>query len=225
MLHRCATWWACSQGCLLLSVHQVNVLQGLPDRDPVRFDWVLQWTLRSSLWAIPCLMLSSTGVAPLSPGFPKLLSDTVRTFAVSPSWMYLMGSDVNCMLSEPSCTCDPRICCWPSGDICQAMLLLPSRCSSTHCGLPPHTDDLLSVRFRCLAIVLPAPRFPSFRPDTVSFRSCLSLPPGFLSTREAGICAGSRACFPLLFLLDFSVPLDVCKVIQAATEQILFKRR
>ena len=55
----------------------------------------------------------------------------------------------------------------------------------------------------CFAIVLPAPRFPSFRPDTASFRSCLSLPPGFLSTREAGICAGSRACFSLLFLLDF----------------------
>ena len=77
----------------------------------------------------------------------------------------------------------------------------------------------------CLAIVLPAPRFPSSRPDTASFRSCLSLRPGFLGTREAGICAGSRVCFLLLFLLDVSVPVDVCKVIQAAIEQILVKRR
>ena len=63
--------------------------------------------------------------------------------------------------------------------------------------------------FAVLAIVLPAPRFPSFRPDTASFRSCLSLPPGFLSTREAGICAGSRACFSLQFLLNFLFPLFV----------------
>ena len=32
-------------------------------------------------------------------------------------------------------------------------------------------------------------------------------------------------CLPLLFFLDFSVPVDVCKVIQAAIEQILVKRR
>ena len=75
-------------------------------------------------------------------------------------------------------------------------------CSSTHCGLPPNTDDLLSVRFCCLAIVLLAPRFPSFRLDTASFRSCLSLPPGFIGTREAGICAGSRACFSPLFFTN-----------------------
>ena len=54
-------------------------------------------------------------------GFHQLLSDTVTTFAVFPSWMYLLGGDVNCMLSEPSCTCDPRISCWQGGDICQAI--------------------------------------------------------------------------------------------------------
>ena len=31
--------------------------------------------------------------------------------------------------------------------------------------------------------------------------------------------------FPLLFLLDFSAPVDFCKVIQAALDQILVKRR
>ena len=61
--------------------------------------------------------------------------------------------------------------------------------------------------------------------DTASFRSCLSLPPGFLDTREAGICAGSRECFSLLLLLDFSVLAHCCKVIQASIEQILVKRR
>ena len=57
-------------------------------------------------------MLSSAGVAPLSPGFHKLLSVTVTTFAVFPSWMYLLGADDNCMLSVSSSTCEPRNCCW-----------------------------------------------------------------------------------------------------------------
>ena len=34
---------------------------------------------------------------------------------------------------------------------------------------------------------------------TLRFRSCLSLPPGYLDTREAGTCAGSRACFSFSF--------------------------
>ena len=76
------------------------------------------------------------------------------------------------------------------------------RCSSTHCGLPPNTDDLFFVLSCYLANVLPAPRFPSFRLDTASFRSCLSLPLGFLGTREAGIYAGSRSCFSLLFITN-----------------------
>ena len=58
-------------------------------------------------------MLSSAGVAPLPPGFHKLLSDTVTTLAVFPSWMYLLGGDDNCMLSVPSSACDLHICCWP----------------------------------------------------------------------------------------------------------------
>ena len=65
-------------------------------------------------------MLSSAGVAPLPPGFLKFLSDTVTVFAVFTSLMYLLGSDDNCMLTVPSSTCDTRICCWQSGEICQA---------------------------------------------------------------------------------------------------------
>ena len=79
-----------------------------------------------------------------------------------------------------------------------------SCCSTTHCGFLPNADDLLFALSCCLANVLPAPRFPSSRPDTASFRSCLLLPPGFLGTREAGICARSRALSsfvsPRLFL-------------------------
>ena len=66
-------------------------------------------------------MFSSVGVAPLPPGFHKLLSVTVTTVAVLPSWMYLLGGDDNCMLSVPSSTCDHHICCWQGGDICQAI--------------------------------------------------------------------------------------------------------
>ena len=56
-------------------------------------------------------MLSSAGVAPLPPGFHKLLSVTVTTFAVFPSLMYLLGGDDNCML----------FVLLASGEICQAI--------------------------------------------------------------------------------------------------------
>ena len=78
-------------------------------------------------------------------------------------------------------------------------LLMLLRCSTTHCDFPPNADDLFSVRACCLANVLPAPRFPSSRPDTASFRSCLLLPPGFLDSREGGICARSRALSSFIF--------------------------
>ena len=77
--------------------------------------------LRLSLWAIQSLLFSSAGVAPLPPGFQKLLSVIVTTFAVFPFWMYLLCGDDNCMLSVPSNTCDPRISCWQSGEICQTI--------------------------------------------------------------------------------------------------------
>ena len=51
---------------------KVSVLQDLSDRDPVRFEWDLQRSLSSSLWAIPCLMFSSAGVAPLLLGFSQV---------------------------------------------------------------------------------------------------------------------------------------------------------
>ena len=43
------------------------------------------------------------------------------------------------------------------------------RCSTTHFGFLPMADDLLFVLSCCLANVLTAQRFPSFRLDTASF--------------------------------------------------------
>ena len=160
--------------------------------------------LWSSLCAIPSLMLSSAGVAPLLPGFHKLLSVTVTTFAVFPSWMYLLGGDDNCMLSVPSqCVWPPHLLLaeWRNlpGDSCCSFYVVQLRTVVFR----QNADDLPSVQFWCLDSVLPAPWFPSSRPDTASFRSCLSLPPGFLDTREAGTCAGSRALssFLVCFLI------------------------
>ena len=63
------------------------------------------------------------------------------------------------------------------------------RCSPYRTALRPSNLSLVS-------------RFPYSWSDTASFRSCLSLPPGFLDTREAGIREGSHACVTLLLLLD-----------------------
>ena len=89
-----------------------------------------------SLWAIPCFISSSAGMAPLSPGFPKLLSCTVTTFVIFLSGHFLGGDD-NCMLSLPSSTCDLHICCCHSGEICQATAAACLQCSIAHCGLFP----------------------------------------------------------------------------------------
>ena len=116
---------------------QVSVLEGLSDWDPLRALW-------SSLWAVPCLMLSSAGVAPLPPGFLKLLSDTVTIFAVFPSLMDLLGSEVNCMLSVPSCIrVTSTFAVGRVAKFVRRQLLHLSRCSITHCGLLPIENGLL----------------------------------------------------------------------------------
>ena len=95
------------------------------------------------------------------------------------SWMYLLDGDDKCMLSVPFNTSDLHISCWQSSEIFQAM--------AADAFMFPNADDLLFALSCFLANVLPALRFPSSRPDTASFRSCLLLP------RETNICAGSRA--------------------------------
>ena len=145
----------------------------------------------------------------------------VTTFAVLPSWMYLLGGDDNCMLSVPSGACDLHICSWQSGEICQAIttaaftLFIYALWSSSNYGCSPF------VRSCSLANVLLASRFPSSRPDTVSFRSCLFLPRGFLGTREAGTCAGSRACFPFSFFSIFLLLLIFARSFRQPREMSL----
>ena len=65
--------------------------------------------------------LSSAGVAPVLPCFHKLLNETVTTFAVFPSWMYLLDGEDKCMLSVPFNTSDLHFSCWQSGENCQAV--------------------------------------------------------------------------------------------------------
>ena len=92
--------------------------------------------------------------------------------------------------------------------------------STKHCGFLPKANGLLFALSCCLAHALSAPRFPSFRPDTASFRSCLLLPPGFLGTREAGICAGSRAWSSSSFSSIGSARDGICPVVSSSQWEI-----
>ena len=133
----------------------------------------------------------------MPPSFHKLLNETVTTFAVFPSWMNLLDGEDNCMLSVPFSTSDLHFSCWQSGENCQAVA------AGAFMLLVFLQRRVLSLLF-CLVVLLTrlsARCLPSSWPDTASFRSCLLLPPGFLDTREAGICAGSRAWSSFFFLV------------------------
>ena len=146
------------------------------------------------------LGLSGAGVAPLPPCSRKPLDETVKTFAVFPSWLHLFDGEDKCILSVPLSTSDLHYSCWQSGENCQvvsagAFTLLCHVFLISMKGLFFFFFVVLSTRLsaRCLL---------SFRPDTASNRSCLLLRPGFFDTREGGICVGSRAC---CFFCVFSI--------------------
>ena len=149
------------------------------------------------------LGLSSAGVAPMPPCFHKLLDETVKTFAVFPSWMYLLDGEDNCLLSVPFSTCDLHVSCWQSGENCQAvaagasMLLGYALWFSSKRG-PPYFSVLLS----CPRVV--CSMFPSFRLDT--------------AYREAGICAGSRA-WSSFFLVWFCT-CWLCPVVSSSQREM-----
>ena len=150
-------------------------------------------------------MLASAGVVPVPPGFHKLLSVTVTTFAVFPlGCTFSVGTTIACCPCHPERVTSTIVVGWVV-TFARRQLLKLSHCSTTHCGFLPNADDLLSVRSCCLANVLPDPRFPSFRPDTASFRSCLWLSLGFLNTREAGTCARSHPLSSFLLHLALLV--------------------
>ena len=113
-----------------------------------------------------------------------------------PGCTFLVATTIASFLCHPV-RVTPAIAVGSVAKVASRYLMPHLRCSTPHSDFPPNANDLLSVRSCCLANVLPASRVPSSRPDTASFRSCL-LPPGFLGTQEAGICARRRACFPVL---------------------------
>ena len=150
-------------------------------------------------------MLSGAGMAPLPPGFHKLHSVTVTTFAVFLSWMYFLGGDDNCMLSVPSCTCDLHICCWQSGEICQVIAAAAFTMFNYALWSSSKEDGLFLFSW-------PDTAFP-----LLSFNAT-----GLLGHAGGWHLRRKPCVFPLLFLLDFSAPVGFFKVFQAATVKFLF---
>ena len=91
---------------------QVRLVQGVAGWNP---KYVQSCSLRRISLS---LGLKSAGVPPCS---RKLLDETVKTVAVFPSCLHLLGCDDNCMLSVPLSTSDLHNCRWPSGEICQVV--------------------------------------------------------------------------------------------------------
>ena len=155
-------------------------------------------------------------MAPLPPCSRKLLDETVKTYAVFPSWLHLLVGEDKCMLSVPLSTSDLHCSRWQSGEICQALLTeaftsFCQACDGTmgsslprhHCLLLPHvTEDrtvllLFAPRAPVLPTRLSARCLLSSRPDTAFIRSCLLLP------HAGGWNLSRKPCvFLLLFLLD-----------------------
>ena len=80
------------------------------------------------------LGLRSAGVAPLPPCSRKLLNETVKTFAVFPSWLHLLNGEDNCMLFVPLRTSDLHC---SSFQVAKSARWCPpglSRCCATHTG-------------------------------------------------------------------------------------------
>ena len=128
------------------------------------------------------LGFESASVAPLPPCSCNLLDETVKTFAVFPSWLYLLDGEDTSMLSVPLSTSHLHYSSWQSGKSCQ---VLSTRAFTLLCHVLQTTMKV--CLFFCLAHALSARCLPSSRPDTALIRSCLLLPPGFFDTREAGI--------------------------------------
>ena len=155
--------------------------------------------------------------------FSKATRRDSQDFAVFPLFfpmLYLLDGEDNCVWSVPITftivVCKVAKTAWwcPPG---------LSRCCSTLCGSLWRVAALL-VSLCCLAHASSARRFPFSWPGTVSFRSCLLLPPGSLETREAGICALNRALSSSSFFSIGSPRLTCSQWFQAAFEKYLFKR-
>ena len=168
------------------------------------------------------LELSSAGVAPLPPSYHKLLSETVTTFAVFPSWMYLLDGEDNCMLSVPFSTSDLHFSCWQSGENCQAvaagafMFLGYALWFSSKRGCSPYLSVLLSCSRVCL---LDVSRLLGLTPRHSAPVCCHrdSLTRGRLAFAQEAVRGPP-------FSLFGSAPVGCARWFQAASEKCLFKR-
>ena len=157
---------------------------------PLRLGSTLQ-----TLWSSLCHFsfsseISSAGVAPL----PYVLASSY-TRQSRPLPFFPSGCTLSKAKTIACCPCHlvrvtSTLVVGKVAETAKRWLPVLSCCLATHCGYLPKASALLIVLSCCLARALSAPRFPSFRTDTASFRSCLLMPLGLLDTREAGICAG-----------------------------------
>ena len=90
---------------------QVRLVQGVAGWNP---KYVQSCSLRRISFS---LGLKSAGVAPLPPCSRKLLDETIKIFAVFPSWLHLLDGEDNCMLSVPLSTSDLHYSRWQSGGV------------------------------------------------------------------------------------------------------------
>ena len=213
-----------SERVSLMSTHssKESVFQGL-------FDWgSTSQTFWSSLWAFPSLVFASVGVASLPPGFHKLLSVTVTTCR-----FYLLDVLFSVATTFACCPCHlVRVTSTIAvgrvvGDLCQA--IAAEACTlfnyalwfSAKCGWSLFCPVLLSCqRVSCSTI----PVFSAWH-CVLPLQSVVAT--GFL-WHAGGWHFRKRPCVRVhsfSFFSIFSAPVDFCKVIRAAIEWILFKRR
>ena len=137
MIHRRAPWWSRAQGRLLSSAPQKSRRRYLSTLPQTLF-FSRSRRLESCLHTIDPLRrislslgLKGAGVAPLPPCSRKLLDETVKTFAVFPSWMHLLAGEDNCILSVPLSTSDLHCCFGKVAKSARECPPGPSRCCAT----------------------------------------------------------------------------------------------
>ena len=85
---------------------------------------------------LPFRVSKSAGVAPLPPCFRKLLDETVKIFAVFPSWSHLLDGENNCMLSFAILHKRPSLEQLAKLRNLPGVVHWPSRCFTTCSGFP-----------------------------------------------------------------------------------------
>ena len=136
-------------------------------------------------------------VAPSPPRFRKIPDETVKAPAFCQVITTFSAVTTDALWLVPSSTNALTYSLWQSGEICQVLSteaftsfchandgIMGSSLPRHHCLLPPHIAENVQTVFPSCA-----PACPRGSLLDASHRSCLLLPPGFLGTPEAGICA------------------------------------